>query len=55
MLFVNNPKKPIYNSLNDLKANKSINSWFDLTIYDKATVSLLAQELVVAKQQFCLS
>jgi hypothetical protein len=45
MLFVNNTKDPIYNSLSDLKDNKSINEWFNLSIYDESTLSQLAQEL----------
>lgn len=44
MLFVNNPKDPIYNSFKDFKDNKSINNWFDLSIYDESTLSKLAQE-----------
>ena len=45
MLFVNNHEKQIFNSFNDLKNNETINSWFDLSIYDESTLSQLAQEL----------
>jgi len=45
MLFVNNPKEPIFNSFDDLKDNKTVNSWFDLSIYNESTLSQLAQEL----------
>ncbi len=45
MLFVNNPQKSIYNSVKDIKDNKSINDWFNLSLYDESTLSLLAQEL----------
>ena len=45
MLFVNNPKEPIFNSFDDLKDNEAINNWFDLSIYDESTLSKLAQEL----------
>ena len=45
MLFVDNSKKPIYNSVKDIKADKSINEWFNLSIYNESTLSQLAQEL----------
>ncbi|MEW6215391.1 MAG: transposase [Nitrospirota bacterium] len=45
MLFVPNPKQPIYNSLKNLKDDKSINAWFNLAIYDESTLSQLAQEI----------
>lgn len=45
MLFVNDTQKPIYNSLNDIKTNKSITDWFNLTIYDESTLSQLASEI----------
>jgi hypothetical protein len=45
MLFTDNTKDPIYNSFKDLKDGKSINDWFNLTIYDESTLSQLAQEI----------
>lgn len=45
MIFTQNLEEPIYNSLKDLKSNKSINNWFNLAIYDEKQIADLAAEL----------
>lgn len=45
MLFARNVHEPIYNSLSNLKSNKTINDWFNLAVYDESTLSQTAQEI----------
>lgn len=45
MLFTRNNHEPIYNSLHDFKSNTTINEWFNLTVYDEATLLQTAKEL----------
>ncbi|TLD39816.1 MAG: Transposase [Candidatus Jettenia ecosi] len=45
MLFIRDDHKPIYNSLHDLKSDKTINEWFNLAVYDESTLSQTAQEI----------
>ncbi|GAB63498.1 transposase [Candidatus Jettenia caeni] len=45
MLFTRDVHKPIYNSLHDLKSDKTINEWFNLAVYDESTLSQTAQEI----------
>ena len=45
MLFARDAHKPIYNSLTDLKSDKTINAWFNLAVYDESTLSQTAQEI----------
>ena len=45
MLFARNVHEPIYNSLSNLKSNKTINDWFNLAVYAESTLSQTAQEI----------
>lgn len=45
MLFTRNNHEPIYNSLHDFKSDTTINEWFNLTVYDEATLLQTAKEL----------
>jgi len=45
MLFTRNAHEPIYNSLPDLKSDKTINEWFNLALYNESTLSQTAQEI----------
>ncbi|CAG1020208.1 hypothetical protein DOJK_00176 [Patescibacteria group bacterium] len=45
MLFTRNAHEPIYNSLHDLKSDKTINEWFNLAVYDESTLSQTAKEI----------
>lgn len=45
MLFIRDAHESIYNSLHDLKSDKTINEWFNLAVYDESTLSQTAKEI----------